>query len=214
MYSSRGLKKSLCYYFSCSCLDKNLSENSSVSPLGYLGWSGGISTSGTTLLGVKLRVCWQLLLLSPWNTLGSVYLRGDFLKISASASVPIGRQKGLWGPWQAGPSHGVKVSSVKAELPVLGPVPEGVYHLEETTQSSDSPEQLFWKYFPLGWDMGRWIRQEQMSLDLERGYDLEGHHCGVVTCGLALRLSSVEVWTPPHTCSVTLDKSFHPSGPV
>ena len=64
---------------------------------------------------------------------------------------------------------------------MLFPAPEGGCHLEETTKSSDSPEQLFGKYFPVDCGMGRWTRQEQLSPDVEMGFDLGGQHCGAVT---------------------------------
>lgn len=79
-----------------------------------------------------------------------------------------------WSPLQPAPSHGTEPSPVNSRLPALSLAPEGGCRLEETTTSSDSPVQLFWKYFPVGCDMGRWTRQEQMSPDLETGCDLGG----------------------------------------
>lgn len=94
--------------------------------------------------------------------------------------MPFGRLKELWGP-QKTSSHNIKFSLVNSRLEMLFPALKGVCHVEEATQSSDSPEQLFWKYFPLGCDKSRWTRQKQMSPDLEGAFDLGGWPYHVVT---------------------------------
>lgn len=48
----------LCWYFPCF-LDKNLSENSHVSPAGSLGWRGGALTLHTALPERKSRRWWH-----------------------------------------------------------------------------------------------------------------------------------------------------------
>ena len=70
--------------------------------------------------------------------------------------------------------------------------PEGVCHLGEATESSDSPEQLSWKYFPLGCDKNRWTRQEQMSPLLEGPLTLEDSDLCSDAGSLVLRLSVLE----------------------
>lgn len=190
--------KPLCYFSFC-CLNKNLSENSRMSTE-LFGMERRDLNQYAALWERKLRGWLQLFF--PLEPLKHFVLGLSKEWFSYNISIcfsALWKQKELWGPWQT-----VPCTILNSALSIQGcehcfPIPEGICHHEETTKSSDSPEQLFPKYFPLGCDMGRWTRQKQMSPDLEEGFDLGGQPHGVV-------LHAGWSWNSPYW---NLDSAMH-----
>lgn len=144
VYSNRGLKKKIFYFF--------------LLLFGYESfwkWVSAVTwgTKRESLLCTQL--CrrenwgwWEPFLRCPWNIL-----------VASKEWFSPGYQHLLLCPWKAElwgpPADGsfptnIGYSASSSQLGTVFSAPEGACHLGEATESSDSPEQLSWKYFPLG----------------------------------------------------------------